>query len=83
LVNSILVAKKSSLHVASNIFDTINNIEYLFINSNNTSNFNNLLIIINKVRITLSYFIIYFIFFYYNLIIIKIFRKNLNFKINH
>ena len=83
LTNSILVIKRSFLYAVSNIFDITNNIECSFINFSNTFDFNNPFIIIDKIRIILSYFIIHFIFFYYNLIIIKIFRKNLNSGIKH
>ena len=83
LANSILVVKRSSLYAVSNIFSTISNVGCLFVNFNGTSDFNSLSIIINKVRIISSYFIIHFVFFNYNLIIIKIFKKNLDFGMKH
>ncbi len=58
-----LIVKKSSLYVVSNIFDTTSNVRYPSVNSNDTSNFNSPPIIIDKVRIISSYFIIHFIFF--------------------
>ncbi len=80
LANQMLDAKKSTPNVTPTIFDVSDNIS---IRSSSVSlggipNIaNDFHVKINGVRI-ISYFVIHFFFLFYNLTIIKLFRKNIN-----
>src|SRR6266498_823352 len=82
LANQMLDAKKSTPNVTSTIFDISDNIS---IRSSSISSegildiANDFYVKIDEVRI-ISYFVIHFFFLFYNLTIIKLFRKNIDYE---
>src|SRR6266498_1825710 len=82
LANQMLDVKKSTPNITPTIFDVSNNVS---IRSSSVSSegipdiANDFHVKIDGVRI-ISYFVIYFFFLFYNLTIIKLFRKNIDCK---
>src|SRR6266542_1422221 len=80
LANQMLDAKKSTLNITPTIFNVSDNVS---IRSSSISSggvldiANDFHVKIDRVRI-ISYFVIHFFFLFYNLTIIKLFRKNID-----